>query len=410
MSKQYLTAKIKLIPTAEQKQLLWQVADEARRLYNLALEQQRLIYSHRKVGLSFYDQKKELKDIRKEYFPNLHSQVAQEVIFDLKEAYTSFYRLIKIDETARPPRFRGRKYFYTLTYPQASYHIEDEAIILHNPNNWLKINFTDGYKDVANIKALKQVEISYQDKNYYACITCEVIPERQITTGKVIAFDPGVKTALTGYDGEQIIEVSSATLKKTTKYLDKSLDKIKSRLDRAKNGSKRHRRLMKAKKRTQKKRNRRVQQINHSISKELANLNYDTYFVGNWSKKSTLANTNSKKANRKINRVVQNQISVAKLINYLDYKSALKGNQVLKVDEARSTKTCNSCNHINPKLNPSIRTFTCEKCGYSIGRDENAAINLYKWYAAPVTGLVLNQMSINFVFGRYNKCLIQRSA
>lgn len=410
MSKQYLTAKIKLTPTAEQEQLLWQVADEARRLYNLALEQQRLIYSHRKVGLSFYDQKKELKDIRKEYFPNLHSQVAQEAIFDLKEAYTSFFRLIKIDETARPPRFRGKKYFYTLTYPQASYHLEDNAITLHNPTDWLKIDFADGYKDIANIKAFKQVEISCQDNNYYACITCEVIPERQITTGKVIAFDPGIKTVLTGYDGEQIIKVSSDALKKTTKHFDKSLDKIKSKLDRSKNGSKRHSRLMKAKKRTQKKRNRRVQQINHTISKELANLNYDTYFIGDWSKKSTLANTNSKKANKKINRAVQNQMTVAKLIDYLNYKSALKSNQVLKVNEARSTKTCNSCNHINPKLNPNICTFNCEKCGYSIGRDENAAINLYKWYAAPVTGLVSNQMSIKFVFGRYNKCLIQTSA
>lgn len=407
MLRQYLTAKIKLTPTAEQEQLLWQIADEARRLYNLALEQQKLIYGHRKVGLSFYDQKKELKDIRKEYFPSLHSQVAQEVIFDLKEAYTSFFRLIKVDETARPPRFRGRKYFYTLTYPQASYHIEDEEIILHNPNNWLKINFADGYKDIANIKALKQVEISYQDNNYYACITCEVLPERQITTGKIIAFDPGVKTLLTGYDGERIITVESKAHHKTAKYFDKSLDTVKSKLDRAKNGSKRHRRLAKAKKRIQKKRNRRMKQINHSIAKELTNLNYDVYYIGDWAKKNTLAKTTSKKTNKRINRAVQNQLPISQFIGYLKYKSELKGNQVSKVNEANSTKTCSSCNHINPKLNPSIRIFNCNSCGYSIGRDENAAINLYKWYAAPVTGLVKDQMNIKFVFGHYNKCLIQ---
>jgi putative transposase len=409
MSKQYLTAKIKLVPTLEQEQLLWQISDEARRLYNLALEQQRMIYSHRKVGLSFYDQKKELKDIRKEYFPNLHSQVAQEVIFDLKEAYTSFFRLIKTDKTARPPRFRGKKYFYTLTYPQASYHLEDNKIVLHNPINWLTINFADGYKDIANIKALKQVEISYQDNNYYACITCEVIPERQVTTGKITTFDPGVKTLLTGYDGERIITVESKAHHKTAKYFDKSLDEIKSKLDRAKNGSKRHRRLVKAKKRTQKKRNRRMKQINHSIAKELTKMNYDAYYIGDWAKKNTLAKTNSKRANKRINRAVQNQLPVSQFIDYLKYKSELKGNQVLKVKEANSTKTCSSCNHTNPKLSPSVRTFTCNSCGYSIGRDENAAINLYKWYAAQVTGLVQNQVNIKFVFGRYNKCLIQTS-
>ena len=31
-------------------------------------------------------------------------------------------------------------------------------------------------------------------------ISNEVPPERQITMGKVIAFDPGVKTLLTGFD------------------------------------------------------------------------------------------------------------------------------------------------------------------------------------------------------------------
>lgn len=403
----YLTAKIKLIPTPEQKELLWQISDEARRLYNLALEQQRTVYNHRKTGISFYEQKKELKYIRKEYFPNLHSQVAQEVIFDLKEAYTSFFRLTKVDETARPPRFRGKKYFYTLTYPQASYHLEDNKIVLHNPCGWITIDFADGYKDIANIKALKQVEISYQDNNYCACVTCEVLPERQITTGKVIAFDPGVKTLLTGYDGEKIVTVESNAHQKTAKYLDKSLDKIKSKLDRAKNGSKRHRRLIKAKKLTQRKRSRRIKQINHSIAKELTKMNYDVYYIGDWAKKSTLAKTISKKVNKRINRAVQNQLPVSQFIGYLQYKSELKGNQVSKVNEANSTKTCNSCNHINPKLPPSTRIFTCEKCGYTIGRDENAAINLYKWYAAQVTGLVKDQVNIKFVFGHYNKCLIQ---
>jgi putative transposase len=412
MNKYYLTAKVKLLATPEQERILWRTSDAARRLYNLALEQQRLVYRHFKHKVSFYEQKRELKYLRKEYFPELHSQVAQEVIFDLKEAYRSFFEHLKTDKTSRPPRFRGKKYFYTLTYPQASYHLEDGAIILHNPKSWLKIDFAEGYIDIPRVKAIKQAEISYQDGNYYACITCEVLPERQVTTGKTIAFDTGVKTLLTGHDGEKIIVVESNSLKKTNKHFDKSIDSIKSKLDRSKPGSKRHRRLMKAKKRSLKKQNRRLKQVNHCLSKELSNLNYDTYYIGNWSKKSTLANTGSNKANKKINRVVQNQLSVAKLVDYLKYKAELKSNQVEKVNEARSTKTCSCCGHINPKLNPAIRIFSCENCGYTEGRDENAAINLYRWYAAPVTGpaSTKSRMSIKFVFGCYNKCLVQTSA
>ncbi len=408
----YLTTKIKLKPSSEQEEILWQTSDSARRLYNLALEHRKLIYNYRKHSISMYEQKKELTYLRQEYFPELHSQTAQEVIIDLNEDYVSFFKNYKTDKTSRPPRFRGKKYFYTLTYPQKSYHLEDNAVVLHNPQSWLKLEFAENYLDIPAVKAIKQAEISYQDGNYYACITCEVFPERQITTGKVIAFDPGVKTLLTGYDGENIIQVESKTYKKTTKYFDKSLDRVNSKLSRSKKGSKRHRRLIQAKKRTLKKRSLRVKQIGHSISKELTKLNYDAYLIGDWAKKSTLANTDSKHVNKKINRTVQNQLPIGKLIDYLKYKAELKGNQVRKVNEARSTKTCSNCGHVGLKLNPSIRIFNCSNCGYAEGRDENAAINLYKWYAAQVTGPapIVSRMSIKFVFGHYNKCLIQTSA
>ena len=116
--KLYLTAKTKLTPTPEQTDLLWQTSDSARRLYNLALEQQQTVFIQRKRRVSHFEQKRELPHVRREYFPELHSQTAQEVIFDLEEAYKSFLSLLRTDKTARPPRFRGRKYFYTLTYPQ----------------------------------------------------------------------------------------------------------------------------------------------------------------------------------------------------------------------------------------------------------------------------------------------------
>jgi putative transposase len=405
--KLYLTAKTKLTPTPEQTDLLWQTSDSARRLYNLALEQQQTVFIQRKRRVSHFEQKRELPHVRREYFPELHSQTAQEVIFDLEEAYKSFLSLLRTDKTARPPRFRGRKYFYTLTYPQKSYHLEDDAIVLHNPKGWLKIDFAEGYIDIPRVKALKQVEISEKDGNYYACITCEVLPERQVTTGKEIAFDPGAKTLLVGYDGEKILNVESTALKKTAKYYDKALDAVKSKLDRSKRGSKRHRRLVRAKKRLLNKRSRRLKQINHSISKELTKMGYVSYYIGDWSKKQSLADTGSKNANKRINRVVQNQLPVAKLVDYLTYKANLKSCEVSKVNEANSTNTCSDCGHLGEKLHPSIRTFRCKNCGLEIDRDENAAINLYKWYAAKVTGptLIKSRMSIKFVFGPYNKCL-----
>ena len=41
-----------------------------------------------------------------------------------------------------------------------------------------------------------------------------------------------------------------------------------------------------------------------------------------------------------------------------------------------SSKTCSGCGTVKAKLSLSDRVFTCEACGFSLDRDENAARNL----------------------------------
>jgi putative transposase len=43
-----------------------------------------------------------------------------------------------------------------------------------------------------------------------------------------------------------------------------------------------------------------------------------------------------------------------------------------------STRRCSRCNHMEPPLPINQRTFVCSKCGLTIDRDLNAAINLKK--------------------------------
>ena len=95
----YLTTKIKLKPSSEQEEILWQTSDSARRLYNLALEHRKLIYNYRKHSISMYEQKKDLTYLRQAYFPELHSQTAQEVTIELNEDYVSFFKNYKTAKT-----------------------------------------------------------------------------------------------------------------------------------------------------------------------------------------------------------------------------------------------------------------------------------------------------------------------
>jgi putative transposase len=135
-------------------------------------------------------------------------------------------------------------------------------------------------------------------------------------------------------------------------------------------------------------------------------MEYNAYLIGDWSKKDSLADTKSRKGDRIINRAVQNQLPLVKLIGYLSYKTALKSKQVRKVNEERSSQTCSSCNHIQ-EIRLTQRIFRCEHCGAKINRDDNAAINLYRWNAGPVTGPFdsLERIRLRFVFGRFNACL-----
>lgn len=64
----------------------------------------------------------------------------------------------------------------------------------------------------------------------------------------------------------------------------------------------------------------------------------------------------------------------------LDYKCPWYGSQLLVAPWwFPSTRRCSHCGHIEEKLALSDRTFLCRGCGYTIGRDKNAAENL-KWY------------------------------
>ncbi|MRH89408.1 IS200/IS605 family element transposase accessory protein TnpB [Nocardia sp. SYP-A9097] len=61
----------------------------------------------------------------------------------------------------------------------------------------------------------------------------------------------------------------------------------------------------------------------------------------------------------------------------LEYKSERRGTQLHIVDRwYPSSKTCSACGVVKTKLRLSDRTFHCDRCGFSIDRDLNAARNL----------------------------------
>ena len=105
---------------------------------------------------------------------------------------------------------------------------------------------------------------------------------------------------------------------------------------------------------------------------------------------------------------MQNNWNLQTFIHLLEYKNKLKGNQVIKVNEAWTSKTCCKCGNINHDLDLSDRQYICD-CGNNLNRDINGAINIYKQfmgdYNTPFETLVvserfdwchINQMNRNY--------------
>jgi putative transposase len=64
-------------------------------------------------------------------------------------------------------------------------------------------------------------------------------------------------------------------------------------------------------------------------------------------------------------------------VRQLEYKTKWYGSKLVKVDRYfPSSKTCAQCGTVKAKLSLATRTYACEYCGRTIGRDPNAAINL----------------------------------
>lgn len=78
-----------------------------------------------------------------------------------------------------------------------------------------------------------------------------------------------------------------------------------------------------------------------------------------------------------------------RFFDMLQFKADSAGCEVVKINPANTTKTCNRCGYIqNMKLND--RVYICSNCGLVIDRDYNAAINILNLSLGSVRTFVEN--------------------
>ncbi|TAE61799.1 MAG: transposase [Nostocales cyanobacterium] len=186
---------------------------------------------------------------------------------------------------------------------------------------------------------------------------------------KIIAIDPGVRSFLTGYDGDKVIEIGGGDIGKITR-LCHHLDNLMSRSTQV--NAQRRRGMRKAANRMRE----RIQNLIDDVHKKSANYltsNYRLIFLPRFETSQMVAKTRRKIKSKTVRSMLTWAHYRFKLI--VKHQGLKRGCVVLDVSEAHTSKTCGVCGHQHSKLGGS-KVHKCPNCGAQTPRDANGARNI----------------------------------
>lgn len=237
-------------------------------------------------------------------------------------------------------------------------------------------NTTKGLK-FASFQAVPQdceygTELVYKRGEWFGCFP-QFVEEIPTGSDRVIALDPGNRTFLTGYDGENILEIGKGDIG-LIQRLCLHLDQLISKVSNAKSRQKYQ--MRKAIKRARA----RIQNLVKDLHNKTVNLlvnSYKVIFLPTFDSSQMVCKINGKGKKRKINSKSARQmltLSHYKFEQHLKQAAQRKAVIVVLCNESYTSKSCGSCGHIYEV--GSSKTHSCPKCRTKTSRDVNGARNI----------------------------------
>ena len=370
---------IRLFPTKDQEQKMWQHIGASRFIWNymLALQQER--YKNGEKHLSAFGMNYLLTPLKHdgehEWLRDVSHQTLQKSCADLAKAYDGFFR-----KRTGFPKFKSRK------KSKPSFALADAIGKVWFSETCVNVPTVGkvAYKTNYNIplgrdKKFVNPRIQYT-ANHKWIITVGVECENQAPTltDKPMGIDLGVKElAVVAFGDEQIVFHNKNKSKKV-RQLRRKLKHLQRNLARKyrTNGSYEETNAVKELKDQIK----RLYFHISNIQKDYIHQTTHT-LVSLLPKIVTMEdlNVNGMMRNRCNSRAIGEQC-LSEFIRQMKYKCEWNGIEFFQVDRFYpSSKTCSCCGTIKKDLKQSDRTYICKECGAVIDRDYNAAINLMKY-------------------------------
>jgi putative transposase len=195
------TFQYRIYPTKEQSEKLTHSLDLLRDIYNAALQERRDAWRMNRVRVSYFDQSKQIPDIRRlntDYLAVPARSIAQ-TLRQLDRAFAAFFRRVKSGQAPGFPRFKGKTFFNSIVYNREGYKIVGNRLHLS------KIGAIKLRLSRPVIGTVKEVQIKREGEKWFACVSCDNVPENPLqSTGETIGIDVGIESFATLSDGTQI--------------------------------------------------------------------------------------------------------------------------------------------------------------------------------------------------------------
>lgn len=368
--------KVRLYPTEEQEQKMWQCVGTARFIYNWTLAKQQENYKQGGKFIRDNELRKEITQLKKNelsWLNEVSNNVTKQAVKDACDAYKKFFKGL-----AEKPKFKSKKKAKPSFYNDTSKMKVNSKAVLLEKIGWVKIKLNQIPTSPCKYT---NPRISYDGKYWYLSVGIDQEQPQVELTGESIGIDVGVKDLAICSNGMVFKNINKTrTIKKLEKRLRRLQRKVSNKYQQNKNGKEYvktsnivklerqirllHRRL--ANIRT----NHLHQATNKIVKTKPSRVVMETLNIKGMMKTKHLSKAIAQQGLYEFKRQIQ-------------YKCEWYGIEFIEADKwFSSSKLCSGCGNKKQKLSLSERVYKCDCCGLVIDRDYNASVNLSRYELA----------------------------
>jgi putative transposase len=219
----------------------------------------------------------------------------------------------------------------------------------------------------------RATQLVYDKKRWFAVFPVSFVPEKS-ESNKLIALDPGVRSFLTGFDGERFVEIGNRDITRIYRLGQHADQLISQKAKLRGNVNKRTRqRLSRKIDRLLVRVRNLIDEVHKKTAKYLTS-EYKLIFLPTFETSQMVAKETRKIKSKTVRQMLRWSHYRFKL--FLKFQAFKRGATVIDVTEEYTSKTCTRCGHVHEKLGGQ-KVFKCPKCKHKLRRDENGALGIF---------------------------------